>query len=393
MLGQERIQITQRKLCEEGLDALFVILGVNVLTFLGYWPGNHAAAGIIPAQGKPILLVPQTEYPEAAECINPELIHLLGYEYESINVLRSAMDAMLEDALPKAFTDLGLKESKIGIELTCEEGATGKLLGDYKFPSLAAWEKLRNSFNKAEFVDAASVINQLRSVKTSDEIERITKTIRIAEQGLNLIYTDLRPGMSEAQISAMIESNVISNTSGSYSRAFSSVYSGPRSAQQWVHYAYSSKRVVKENEVVIVELGCVSDGYWCDLTRCTAAGKPDQKMKDTLKIVREAQEKGLEAVKIGEPLSAVNNACYNFFKSKGYGEEFYKHACRHGTGFNYHEGPPLHAASNVPMLEGMVLCIEPGLYFEGEFGLRAEDIFVVTKKGARRLSEHPETLT
>lgn len=392
MRGQERILITQQKLVKERLDGLIVVLSVNVLALFGYWPGNHAAAGIIPASGKPILLVPQTELLEAERFIEADMIELRSYEYESVHVLRGSIDAMLSEALPRAMKDLGLLAMKIGLELSCEDGATGKIHGDYKFASKATWDKLKRCFCKAAFVDAAGVIGELRSIKTMQEIEQIKKTIRIAEMGLSSIYHNVMCGMTETHISAMIEAEVLCNTDAYYSRAFTATYSGARSAAQWVHYAYSSHRVVKDNEVVIVELGCVSDGYWCDLTRCTVAGEPSDEINDTFKIVKEAQERGLAAVKVGEPLSRVNNACYDFYKSKGYGEEFYKHACGHGTGFNYHEGPPLHAASDVLMKEGMVLCIEPGLYFEGQFGIRTEDIFVATKSGAKRLSKHPDSL-
>jgi Xaa-Pro aminopeptidase len=393
MLGLKRIQMTQSKLYEQGLDALFITIGANVLAFFGYWPGNHAAAGIIPTHGKPILLVPQTEFVEAKGYINQSIVDLREYEFESIFELRSAVDAMLAHELPKAFNDLGLDKSKIGVELTYEDGATGKLVGDYKFSSSVTWGKLNVGLKNVVFIDATSMIRELRSIKTPDEIELISKTIRIAEQGLSLIYSDLWPGMSEAKVSSMIEANVITNTEGNFSRAFTATYSGPRSAEQWVHYAYSSHRIIQENELVIVELGCVSDGYWCDLTRCAVSGQPSQKTEEIFKIVREAQEKGLKAAKIGEPLSVVNNACYELFKRYGYGDKYFRHSCGHGTGFNYHEGPPIHMASNDLIQEGMVLCIEPGLYFSGEFGIRVEDVFVVTKSGARRLSKHPDKLS
>ena len=393
MHRQERMTITQKKLISEGLDGLIVFLGVNVLALFGYWPGNHAVAGIIPANGKPILLVSQTEYAEAEKFVDKDIIDLRRYSYESINVLRSAMDAMLADALPNAINELGLKHAKIGLELSCGDGSTGKLVGDFAVVSYTAWGSLMSKLNLRSVVDAAGLIGELRSIKTALEVQKIKKTIHIAEQGLSKIYSDLGPGITEAHVSAMIESDVIRNADAHYSRAFTAVYSGSRSATQWVHYAYSSHRTINKNEAVIVELGCVADGYWCDLTRCTVAGKPNTKMDEVFKIVKEAQERGLDAVKIGEPLSKVNNACYDFFQSKGYGETNYRHQCGHGTGFNYHEGPPLHAASDTIMKEGMVMCIEPGLYFDNEFGLRVEDIFVVEASGARRLSKHPDSLT
>lgn len=387
----ERLKLTQRKIQESDLDAVIILLGVNILALLGFWPGNHAAAGFIPAEGKPILLVPETELLEAELTVDRDHVDIDTYTFESTTKLRSAVDAMIETSLPKMVRNK-YNYAKIGLEMSFEDGAIGKLLGDYKFPSKATWRKFNDAFPEVFFEDATSLISELRFIKTEAEVAKIQETIAIAEKGLSFIYNELQPGLSEAKISSMIESNIICNTNARYSRAFTSVYSGKRSASQWVHYAYSSHRTVCLNEMVIVEMGCVSDGYWCDLTRCAVAGKPKDKMIKALEVVLEAQQRGLEAAIPGEPISNINDACYKLFKNKGFQESDYRHACGHGTGFNYHEGPPIHAVSKIIAKPGMVLCIEPGLYFDGEFGVRVEDIFVITEKGVKRLSEHPKSL-
>ena len=396
MVCQDRLKLIQNELVTQQMDALFVRAGVNVLAMLGYWPGNHAVAGLIPATGKPVLLVPETEYEDACRAIDEDLVVLKTYGLESTTVLRSAMDAMLH-TLTHEIKRLGLTSGKIGLELSLEDGAVGKLAGDFKYPSKPTWDQLENAFAQGKFLDATDIILRLRMKKTKLEIDFVKKAINIAQKGLDMLYNTELESMTEAQLGALIEGTIHGEGTGknglALSRAFASVYSGERSAKQWTHYAYSSGRRIHRGDMVVVELGSVSDGYWCDLTRCAPAGRASNKMKMTLSLLIEAQNRGLAAVKVGEPFSTVNDACHNFLKSKGFDEMYYKHACGHGTGFNYHEGPPIHAASGQLMEEGMVMCIEPGLYFPGEFGLRTEDIFVVTQHGAELLSRHPHSFT
>jgi Xaa-Pro aminopeptidase len=390
---EDRLKLIQNELKNQQVDALFLRLGVNVLAMLGYWPGNHAAAGLIPAEGKPLMLVPETEYEEAKQVIGKDPIELKTYALESPAILRGPMDAMMP-VLSREINDRGLISGKVGLELSYEDGTIGRL-ADFKYPSRPTWDQLKDAFPEITFEDATGIISKLRMVKTKREIDRIRNAIAAALRGLDTLYNTRLDGMTEAQVGALIEGTIHSEGTGknglTLSRGFASVYAGARSADQWSHHAYSTGRMVMQGDMVIVELGSISDGYWCDLTRCAPAGKASGKMKDTLKILLEAQKSGLSAAKIGRPVSEVNNACHDFLRSKGFDETYYKHACGHGTGFNYHEGPPVHPACQQLMEEGMVLCIEPGLYFQGEFGLRTEDVFVVTSKGAELLSRHPDS--
>lgn len=197
-------------------------------------------------------------------------------------------------------------------------------------------------------------------------------------------------------MSAVIESAILGQGTGrngvKYSRGFSAVYTGVRSATQCYHWVCSSGRVIAPDDIVIMELGSVTDGYWCDLTRNICAGKPPKQALAAMNAVQEAQRRGAEQMKPGSRIGDIDIACHQYFRSLGYGPEDYRHNCGHGTGFNYHEGPPVHCAADMIVEEGMVLCVEPGLYFDGCFGVRAEDMFAVTKYGPELLSEYPHSL-
>jgi Xaa-Pro aminopeptidase len=396
MISADRIRMDQKKMIEAGYDAVFCRLSVNVLALLGYWPGNHAVAAVIPAQGKPALVVAETEAQNVREETDLSLVDVVPYPLENITVLVGITDCMLQKALPEVFSRMGITQGRIGIEESFEDGASARTFGDFKFPATQTWGVLRRAFPKAVFDDATGLISSLRWVKTPAEIACIKKAVQIACMGFDAARQNVAPGMTEAELSAVIESAIIRQGTGKngakYSRGFSSVYAGARSATQCAHWICSSGREIAQDDIVIMELGSVTDGYWCDLTRNLCAGKPSDEALAAMDAVQEAQRKGVMWMKPGARIGDIDTACHRYFESLGYGPAHYRHNCGHGTGFNYHEGPPVHCASDVVIEEGMVLCVEPGVYFEGQFGVRAEDMFVVTKDSAVLLSYYPHHL-
>jgi Xaa-Pro aminopeptidase len=384
---------TQKALAAGGIDVLFSRLSVNVLALTGYWSGNHAVAALIPAEGRPVLLVAESELDNASKEADTDAFDIESYAFESLTELRGITDSMLARALPAAFRRMGVDDGTIGIEKSFEDGSLARLMGDFKYPSEPTWAALQEAFPSAVLKDASGVINTLRMVKTPEEIQAIRRIVDIACEGFAAARAAVKAGMTEAELGALLEGTIQAKGTGRNgvrcARGFASVYSGPRSADQHVHWACSSARKIKDGELVIMELGAVADGYWCDLTRLACAGDPPVKSLEILKIVKDAQQCGIAAAKAGSPVGRIDRACHDRLTELGYGPEFYAHPCGHGTGFNYHEGPPVHEACNLPLEEGMVLCVEPGVYINGEFGIRTEDMIVITRNGAELLSDYP----
>lgn len=392
-LSQEKFDRIQKAMTEEGLDVIFSRLSVNVLFLTGYWSGNHAVAAIVPVTGRPVLLVAESEYDNVAEEADRTVLDIKTYSFESLTELRGITDSMMP-ALPGILKKTGAEDGVIGIEKSYEDGALARLMGDFKYPSEPTWNALADALPNAKFKDASGLISRLRMVKTPNEVAAIKKAVDIGCMGFEAARQAVKPGMTEAELSGILEAEILAQGTGrndaKYSRGFSSIYSGPRSATQWVHWACSTGRVIEENDIVIMELGSVTDGYWCDLTRHACAGKTPVKAKEILKITQEAQQKGIAIARPGTAIGEIDKACHDYFEQKGFGPEYYRHPCGHGTGFNYHEGPPVHQACNVILEEGMVLCIEPGLYLPGEFGIRPEEMVLITKTGAEIISDYPQ---
>ncbi|MCK5155511.1 MAG: aminopeptidase P family protein [Spirochaetales bacterium] len=392
-ISQEKIDRIQKTVMDEGFDVLFTRLTVNALFLTGYWAGNDAVAVIFPSKGRPVLLVAETEYDNAAGEVDQTNLDIETYSFESLDELRGITNSMVVSALPGILKRMGVLKGVIGIEQSAEDGALPRLMGDFKYPSVPTWNTLKDTFPNAKFKDATSLINRLRMIKTSEEIDAIKKTITIACMGFDAARKAVKTGMTEAELSAVLEAEILGQGTGKnnvgYSRGFSSIYAGSRSATQWTHWACSTGRIIQENEMVIMELGSVSDGYWCDLTRHACAGKPSKKAREIMQIVLEAQHRGIAVAKPGVPVGEIDRTCHDYLAQKGYDREYFRHPCGHGVGFTYHEGPPVHQACNILLEQGMLLCVEPGVYLPGEFGIRTEDMILIKEGGAEVISDYP----
>ncbi|MCC7358543.1 MAG: aminopeptidase P family protein [Anaerolineales bacterium] len=390
-IPQSKIDRIQQALRAQGLDGLFCRLSANVLALTGHWSGHHAVAAVVPAAGRPTLLVPHTEYDDAAAHLDQTTLDLEAYAFESVTELRS-LPASLAVALPGLFQRLGLERGLIGVELSAEDGAPARMGGDFRFPAEPTWAMLRRTFPHAALRDAGDLLGRLRWVKSQPEIEAIRKAIEIASLGFAAAQAAIRPGLTEAELAAAIEAAILSQGTGRngarLSRGFAAVYAGARSAQQHTHWAAPTGHPIAPDDWVILELGSVTDGYWSDLTRHVCAGAPSDKALRIYEIVLEAQRQGLAQARPGAPVGGIDRACRAYIQSAGYGD-FFPHPSGHGVGYNYHEGPPNHSAFGEPLEPGMVLCVEPGIYLPGEFGIRAEDIIVITETGAELLSHYP----
>ncbi len=193
-----------------------------------------------------------------------------------------------------------------------------------------------------------SVIEELRSIKTPREIEKLRIANEVAGFGLTAFH---RP------------------------------------------YLISTDRRLKEGDLVIIELGTVVDGYWSDLTRTVVAGdKASQKQQEIYDLILAAQKAAMEKMLPGTAEKEVDQAARELIAKGGYGDHFVHHT-GHSIGLRYHEPIPwLHPASEGILREGMVSTVEPGIYMEGFGGIRIEDDVAVFKEGAQYLSTYERHL-
>ena len=228
----------------------------------------------------------------------------------------------------------------------------------------------------AELVPFAEKLHLLRIVKTADEIENLQKAQSMADEAFAELLKVVKPGMTERRVAAELE--YICAKLGSEGPSFETIVgSGPNGA---MCHAVPGERKLQEGDLVVVDFGCLYNGYHSDMTRTFAVGKVDPFAEEIYNIVLEAQTRALNALKPGITGKELDAIARDYITEKGYGECF-GHSLGHGFGLLIHEEPRASVTGSTVFEEGMTITVEPGIYIEDKFGVRIEDCCVVTKDG------------
>lgn len=248
--------------------------------------------------------------------------------------------------------------------------------------SYASYERIRSGIKGAEPVSVHGMIEALRQVKDSREIAFIRDSVNILENAVAYFKSILKPGLSENDLAAKTE-YFIRAASGEWASFELIVASGPNSA---FPHAKPTDRIVRPNDMVLLDLGVSYEGYKSDLTRVFFLGKINPERRKIYGIVREAQRRSIEAIKPGAKISHIDGAARGFINAKGLGKRF-GHALGHGIGLEVHESPSISSKNQAILRTGMVFTVEPAVYISGWGGVRIEDMVLVTRKGCEVLTD------
>lgn len=230
-------------------------------------------------------------------------------------------------------------------------------------------------------------MGQMRIIKTDEEIACITKAQRIAEAAFTKLLSNMRVGQTEKQIAAALEFFMLEM--GSDGVSFETIAaSGVNSA---CPHAVPTDKPVRDGDFLTLDFGATYKGYHSDMTRTVVFGKPTDEMKNIYNAVWGANSDGIKAVKAGISGKLVDSVARSTLDAWGY-EEYFTHGLGHGVGLEIHENPSLNSRSGTTLREGMIVTIEPGIYIPGKYGVRIEDMCVVTSDGCKILTETPKTL-
>jgi Xaa-Pro aminopeptidase len=251
----------------------------------------------------------------------------------------------------------------------------------------ATVEKLRKELPDIELIPKTGVYDDLIMVKTFEELEKIKAAIAITDRVFQKLLEILSPKVTERDVAAEI--SYWNKRFGAERDAFEPIVaSGPRAA---LPHARASEKFIQNNSLVVIDMGCVVDGYCSDQTRTVAVGKISDAMRQAYHTVLEAHLLGIREAKVGMVAKELDGLVRNFLAERGYGEAF-SHALGHSVGLQVHEVPTIGRKTDMYLPTGCVITIEPGVYIPNEFGVRIEDMVYLTEAGAQPLPSAPKHL-
>lgn len=281
---------------------------------------------------------------------------------------------------------------------TDEEGASfgfkrlGESLGslssvamEYQAARLLEYTLLRDNCSVKDLTDLRPILAEQRMAKDAEEINIMQQAADLADAVMAVVEANLRPGLSELEIVAKAQDFIKSKGSR---LSFITVVAGERSA---LPHASVSARPIEDGDTVVVDLGCVVEGYTSDITRTFIVGTPDIEIEKIGQIVLEANKLAREAVSPGVTAESIDLAARQHIEKMGYGQ-YFTHRTGHGLGLEVHEEPYIVGGNVFKLQIGHTFTIEPGIYLPGKGGVRIEDDVCVTATGAISLTKYPRAV-
>jgi Xaa-Pro aminopeptidase/Xaa-Pro dipeptidase len=347
---EKRIAKLREKMGAAKIDAVF-IAGDHNRNYLSGFTGNESYSFITLDNA---FFITDSRFTEQASQ------QVQGYEIIETSGKKTIAELVSDLADENGISSLGFEEDVL----------TFKAYSEHK-------DRLR-----CGFVPMKGMVEELRMIKDSFELDIMRKAAEIADSAFEHILKFIQPGMTEREIGIELEMHMKKN--GASALSFPSIVaSGTRSSLP--HGEATDKRIA-EGEFLTLDFGCVYREYCSDMTRTIVIGKPSGKMAEIYGVVLEAQLLAAKSFREGAVAVDVDKVARDYIAKAGYGENF-GHSLGHGVGRQVHEAPTIGFRNASVLKAGMVLTNEPGIYLPGFGGVRIEDILVITGSGSEILSK------
>lgn len=359
----ERLTRLRTMLQEHELDAVVITHLSNRFYLSGFLaedhPPNESAGHLVISQDRAVIVTSPIESENAGNQAPDFEIHSISRETPGL----AANDAEVLKSM--GATRIGFEDSAI---LYKDFKTIRKQLGD-----------------DTKFVALGNKVDDLRKIKTADEIQKLARVLQITDEALAKVEPTIIAGESEKAVGWRIEQAF--RELGAEGPSFPTIVaSGPNAA---LPHHPTGDRLIQEGEPIIIDMGAYVDGYCGDLTRTVWVGEPDPKLREIYQIVYQAIEAAEAGIKPGMTGKEADALARDVITEAGYGDQFI-HSLGHGLGVRVHEGPSLSPRYNQPLEPGHVVTIEPGIYIPGWGGVRIEDVATITVDGIEVFTESPK---
>lgn len=353
---RRRLAAAAHEAGDRGIDALLVTPSPDYAYLLGYRAPalERLTCLVIPADGDPALVLPGLEAPLARHALGPlvDEIELVPWNEtdDPFQLVRAVLDSHV---------------TRVGVQ-------------DQMWARFIL--RLQAVLDPVQLVEAGPTLAALRRVKSAAEIDRLRAAAAAADQAMTTIRTERLSGRTEAEVSARINGLLLA--AGHDTADFAIVGSGPNSASP--HHG-PGERVIQSGDAVVLDIGGTRDGYCSDTTRTVFVGDVPADFAELHAVLRSAQAAACDAVRPGITARELDAVARDIIADAGYGAAFI-HRTGHGIGMETHEEPYIVSSSEQPLAAGEAFSIEPGIYLEGRWGARIEDIVTCTDDGGERLN-------
>jgi len=349
---QQRLQRLREALDARKLDAIVISQPEN----RRYLSGFSGSAGVLVISKKRALLITDFRYFEQVKHQAPA--------FDLVEITNSTRDALAEQIAALGVQRLGFESHVVSVE---------------------TFEQWKQVVHGVEWVATSDIVEDLRQVKDTSEIETITEAVRIADDAMAHIMEWIRPGMTEREIAWELE--VTMRTHGAEALSFTTIVaSGPNGAMP---HAVTSDRVVQVGDPVVIDMGAVYQGYCSDLTRSFCVGQASVDYLTVWNVVLKAQLAAEAQIKAGMSGVEADSIARDIIYAAGYEGKF-GHGLGHGVGLAIHEQPRASQMFPGALPAGSILTIEPGIYLPDWGGVRIEDMAVVWEGGCQVLTQVPK---
>lgn len=348
---------------KEDIDFAFITSTENIFYLSGFYsePHERLLSLVVFQASDPILICPAMEQQDAKRA---------GWDYEMIGY--SDIDQpweLLKTAVAKRIQSV----KQIAIER--------------EHLNVERYEILIHSFLQASFVSIEEKLRSLRLIKDKQEQKKLAEACQLADVAVETGVQEIREGKTELEILAAIEYSL--KKQGVQQMAFSTmVLTGKNAASP---HGTPGMTKIQKGDFILFDLGVNVDGYCSDITRTIAYDHLTDQQEEIYHIVLNAQLAAIHQCRPGVTCAELDQTARKIIHEAGYGD-YFPHRLGHGLGISVHEYPSITETNELPLQEGMVFTIEPGIYVPNVAGVRIEDDIIITKNGCEILTNYPKEL-